>query len=236
MCHAQSVQIFNAGKLSWRSRPILGSYKTVVKNHLRGIERHTTIAIEVDISIIKQQGKYVQKCFGQDNTLRVEVHTTHYGLEKSLGHLRLRDSECAAIAGQLAQGVDFQHILDNKRDSLGREFKRIHLLTRKDITNIEKAYGLKVAQRRADDATSVNMWVTEMMSQEGNPIILYKQQGEPQPLECNYLSRGSEAKSECGGMPRLTSSTLRVRTNNTSGIPHAQFFHSCRRHGATALY
>ena len=89
------------------------------------------------------------------------------------------------------------------------------MLTRKDITNIEKAYGLKVAQRHADDATSVNMWVTEMMSQEGNPIILYKQQGEPQPLECNYLSRRSEAKSECGGMPRLTSSTLRVRTNNT---------------------
>ena len=26
-----------------------------------------------------------------------------------------------------------------------------------------------------------------MMSQEGNPIILYKQQGEPQPPECNYL-------------------------------------------------
>ena len=125
----------------------------------------------------------------ENNTLRVEVHTTHYGHEKSQGHLRLTHSKRAAIAGQLAQGVDFQHILDNIWDSLGTECKRIHLLTRKDITNIEKAYGLKVAQRHADDATSVNVWVTEIMSQEGNPIILYKQQGEPQPLECNYLSK-----------------------------------------------
>ena len=54
----------------------------------------------------------------EDNTLRVEVHTTHYGLEKSLGHLRLTHSERAAIAGQLAQGVDFQHMLDNKRDRI----------------------------------------------------------------------------------------------------------------------
>ena len=69
----------------------------------------------------------------EDNTLRVEVHTIHYGHEKSLGHLRLTHSECAAIAGQLAEGVHFQHILDNIRDSLGTEFKRIHLLTRKDI-------------------------------------------------------------------------------------------------------
>ena len=27
------------------------------------------------------------------------------------------------------------------------------------------------------------------MSQEGNPITLYKQQGEPQPPECNYLCK-----------------------------------------------
>ena len=173
----------------------------MVKNPLWGVERHTTIAIQVGISVIKQQGKDVQRykillklmhtaqhvtlSKAEDNTLRVEVHTTH----KSQGHLRLTHSEHAAIAGQLAQGVDFQHILDNIRDSLGTEFKRIHLLTRKDITNIAKAYGLKVAQRHADDATSVNMWVTEMMSQEGNPIILYKQQGEPQSPEYNNLCK-----------------------------------------------
>ena len=70
----------------------------------------------------------------EDNALRVEVHTTHYGHEKSLGYLRLTDSERAAIAGQLAQDVDFLHILHNIRDSLGTEFKRIYFLTRKDIT------------------------------------------------------------------------------------------------------
>ena len=117
--------------------------------------------------------------------ITVEAHTTHYGHEASLGHLRLPLSERAAIAGQLARGVDFQHILDNIRDSLGKEFQRIHLLTRKDITNIEKAYGIKIAQRHADDATSVNMWVEEVKSHDSNPVILYKQQG--QPPECDNL-------------------------------------------------
>ena len=91
----------------------------------------------------------------ENKTIQMELHSTHYGHELSLGHLRLSDSERVAIAGKLADGVDFQHILDNIRDSLGKEFQRIHLLTRKDITNIEKTFGLKVAQRHADDATSV---------------------------------------------------------------------------------
>lgn len=92
----------------------------------------------------------------------MKTYSTHYGHEKSLGHLRLLDSERVAIAGQLARGVDFQHILDNIRDTLGGRFQRIHLLTRKDITNIEKGYGLKVAQRHINDATSVDMWVEEI--------------------------------------------------------------------------
>ena len=37
------------------------------------------------------------------------------------------------LAGQLLQGVSFQHILDNVRDNVDGELKRIHLLTRKDI-------------------------------------------------------------------------------------------------------
>ena len=88
-----------------------------------------------------------------------------------------------AIAGQLAQSVDFQHILDNKGDNVGKEFHGIHLRTRKDIANIEKTYG----QGHRDDASSVDIWVEEMKLSNGNPVIFYKQQGASQPDECDDL-------------------------------------------------
>ena len=62
------------------------------------------------------------------------------------------------------------------------------LLTRKDITNIERTYGLKGAQRHRDDATSVRIWVEEMKSTDDNQVIIYKAQGEPQSDSCNNLA------------------------------------------------
>ena len=120
--------------------------------------------------------------------LRVLVHKTHYGHNTALGHLRIPNSARLALASQIMQGIDFQHILDNIRDSLGQHFHRIHLLTRKDISNIEKSYGLRGAQRHKDDATGVNIWVEEMQASGANPIILYKKQGEPQPENCDNVS------------------------------------------------
>ena len=76
------------------------------------------------------------------------------------------------LAGQLLLGVSFQHILDNIRDNVGGELKRIHLLTRKDIRNIEKSYHLNSVQRSNDDATSVACWVQEMKEiPENNPVV-----------------------------------------------------------------
>ena len=111
--------------------------------------------------------------------INVQVHSTHYGHKLSLGHLRIPDEECTAIAQQLRQGVDFQHILDKIRDNVGKQFQRLHLLTRKDINNIEQSYGLKGTQRHNDDATSVQILVEEMNTSESNPITLYKPQGVP---------------------------------------------------------
>ena len=122
-------------------------------------------------------------------TVTVKVHKTHYGHQIALGHLRIMESERLAIAGKLAQGIDFQHILDNTRDNLGDEFHRIHLLTRKYVANIQRTYGLRVAQRHKDDATSVNIWIDDMKSSENNPVILYKRQGEPPSEKSEYLSK-----------------------------------------------
>ena len=94
------------------------------------------------------------------------------------------ESEKRAVATQLAQGVNFQRILDNIRDNLGRNFKRIHLLNRQ----ILRTYGLQGAQRHKDDATSVCLWVEEMKKSKDNPVIIYKPQVMKQPENCDNLS------------------------------------------------
>ena len=65
--------------------------------------------------------------------------------------------------------------------------QRIHLTTRKDIANIQQAYGIQEAQYHKDDATSVNVWVDAMKSNSPNPVLLYKQQGEPHSVGCKSL-------------------------------------------------
>ena len=94
----------------------------------------------------------------------------------SLAHVRLSDSDKVTIAGKLSLGVDIQHILDDVRDNIGSKYQRLHLLTRKYIKNIEKAYCVTEHQRHQDDATSVYLWVEEMTKQKLNPILLYKAQ------------------------------------------------------------
>ena len=76
-------------------------------------------------------------------TILVEVCHSHYGHTQTLGHDRLPEVARQRISGQLAQGVTFDGILNDIRDSAGRKFNRIHLATRKDIANIEKAYGYR---------------------------------------------------------------------------------------------
>ena len=57
--------------------------------------------------------------------------------------LQSTQRESINIAGKLAQGVKVEHILDDIRGNLGERLERIHLITRKDIASIERAYGLR---------------------------------------------------------------------------------------------
>ena len=104
---------------------------------------------------------------------------THYGHECSLGHLRLQYSHRQAIAGKLVEGVETQHIIDSIRENVQDKIERLYLITRKDIRNIERPFGLQGNRRHDDDATSVALWVEEM-KQAGmqSPVLLYKAQGE----------------------------------------------------------
>lgn len=86
--------------------------------------------------------------------MHVLLYKTHYGHSISLGHLQIKETDRLEIACKLAQGITFQRILDDVCDNLGERFELIHLITQKDIHNIEKTIGLKIMQRHTDDATS----------------------------------------------------------------------------------
>ena len=109
----------------------------------------------------------------------MDICTTHYGHTLSLGHVRLSCSTRLDIARKLSQGVTVERILDDVRNSVISRFNRSHLLTKKDISNIERSFHLRLVERHSDDATSTALWVEEMRSSEdANPVLLYKPQGK----------------------------------------------------------
>ena len=111
-------------------------------------------------------------------SVKAEVCHTHYGHQTRLGHIRLGAQDRLQIAGKLAQGVTLDKILDDVRSSVSDNFKRVHLLQRKDNHNIERIFKLDGGQRHHDDATSVAAWVEEMRGKgEGNVVLSYKPQG-----------------------------------------------------------
>lgn len=121
--------------------------------------------------------------------LIAKVCSTHHGHSNNLGYLRLQNSERFHIASKLSQGVTFERILDDIREDIGEDVKRIHLTTRKDIQNIERSFGLRAAKKHQDDATSVSLWVQELSKSKMNPVLLYKTQGQNAFSECPSLKK-----------------------------------------------
>lgn len=82
-------------------------------------------------------------------------------------------------------------ILKDVRNSAVKEtISRYHLLERKDIQNIEWAYGLKDVQRHPNDQQSVLSWNEEWSKEEHNPILAYKLQGQ-EAEDGQYLEKNS---------------------------------------------
>ena len=47
------------------------------------------------------------------------------------------------IASKLPQGVSKEKILDDKRNDVGTEFLRDHIIDKQDVINTQRAYGLE---------------------------------------------------------------------------------------------
>ncbi len=71
--------------------------------------------------------------YTNEDVLKADITSTHYGHTIALGHLRLSKQQCLSIAGQLLQGVSFDRILDNVRNNIGTNLQRMDLLTKKDM-------------------------------------------------------------------------------------------------------
>ena len=97
--------------------------------------------------------------------LTATICHTHYGHSIQLGHVPLPTSTRMEVAAKIMQGVSTDHTLDTIRDNMGDKVNHIHLLTRKDIRNIEHSFGIKSIEwqgRHSDDAKSVALWFAEM--------------------------------------------------------------------------
>ncbi|KAF2904488.1 hypothetical protein ILUMI_01691, partial [Ignelater luminosus] len=81
---------------------------------------------------------------------------------------------------QLAEGVNIQRIIGDTRDSASPgTVQRIHRIGKKDLHNIKRDFAIAYSTKRHEnDALSIKLWVEEMKSQNYNPILFYKEQGE----------------------------------------------------------
>lgn len=115
-------------------------------------------------------------------------HVGHHQ-EEDMGHLFLTKSQRENIASKIAAKIPLQDILDEVRDSIKNcSHERIHLLTKKDLYNIENAFNLKGSSvRHASDAISVEAWVNELKTNDCVPF--YKPQD-------NLCEEHPELKSE----------------------------------------
>lgn len=67
-----------------------------------------------------------------------EICSTHYGHEGELGRTWLPIGDREKFAAQLQAGIGKEEIMEKIRKDVGLEFHRSHILTKKDLENIER--------------------------------------------------------------------------------------------------
>ncbi|XP_072379297.1 uncharacterized protein [Diabrotica undecimpunctata] len=108
----------------------------------------------------------------------VNYISTHVGHDNNLKYLWLTSSERETIAKKLALKIPFDEILDSIRDQGNQvSVQRIHLLTRKDLYNIQASFNLtSKAVKRKNDSQCIDAWVKQVQN-DGDCVVYYKPQG-----------------------------------------------------------
>lgn len=136
---------------------------------------------------LKRQGsvKCGRRCFAMMTAtesrkgVNVVFQRTHLNHDSDVSHAVLSDSERAAIAEKLRQGVAQDAVLDEIRESLDGTLKGIHLLARQDLYNVMRDCKVTSSERlHKDDHTSVLLWVKQMQAEKDNPVLFFKNRGQ----------------------------------------------------------
>lgn len=107
---------------------------------------------------------------------KVSFVETHVGHQNDLCHLFLTNDERKVLATKISMNIPFDEILNEIRDTVStNSMERMHLLTKKDLFNIEACFNLdSTSQRHKNDDINVDAWVEEMKS---SCVLFYKPQG-----------------------------------------------------------
>ncbi|XP_014679733.1 PREDICTED: uncharacterized protein LOC106819642 [Priapulus caudatus] len=110
--------------------------------------------------------------------VKAEYCLKHVGHRQESAYNRISPEMRTTIAAKLAQGVSMNSVLDYIRDNIVGPLHRDHLTTRADLRNIKQQYSINSMQKANNDADSVLFWVEEMTTEDYNPVICFKRQGE----------------------------------------------------------
>uniref|UniRef100_T1KRL2 C2H2-type domain-containing protein n=1 Tax=Tetranychus urticae TaxID=32264 RepID=T1KRL2_TETUR len=112
--------------------------------------------------------------------IEVNYSITHVGHGRDLKFLNLPERDREEIAAELASQVPKSVVLGNVRASLESRLQRKHLITSKDLQNIEASYNLLGQVKRAsNDLLSVEMWMEQFKDLPDNPILIYEKDDKP---------------------------------------------------------
>lgn len=115
----------------------------------------------------------------EDGGYSAKTCLTHYGHSLQMAHIFLPSKDREFVASKLMQGIPVNGVLDQIRDSVTEEYQRVHLLTRKDILNIEQSFGLRSSiERHSNDNLSIKIWAEEQKSIYNSSLIVFKAVGE----------------------------------------------------------
>ncbi|XP_077525913.1 uncharacterized protein LOC144137798 isoform X3 [Haemaphysalis longicornis] len=149
---------------------------------------------------LKSQGsvKCGRRCFAsmtvveKETGVSVVFQATHRGHDLDLRHVLLSDKEKTAIASKLHKGVSLDTVLDSVRERFEGTLQRVHLLARQDLNVLADSRpegGRAVGEGEAseegeeDECLGVLAWVERMGREEDNPVLYFKQRGQPDCAE-----------------------------------------------------
>ncbi|GFT45991.1 MULE domain-containing protein [Trichonephila clavipes] len=174
VCDAPCDSVMNANEsfLCHRSRNFVSDSKGLRHLKILGsnkINAYCPAALKVTQHT---DGKYVES-----------YQKIHIGHQNDIGYLFLTADEREITASKRAAKIPLDNILDEIGNSISDAgLERVHLLTKKDLHNIEKSFNLSSNSLKHDnDGVSVDMWVREMKNSE-NPCILFI---KPRDHVCN---------------------------------------------------